>query len=118
MRKNKEIRIRHKKECDKYEEEKNNEIMNKTGTLESMKSTIIKLRDNIQKLDEENENLKEEKLKMIEEFGNKIEEQKLSLISTINSHLSAAGKVSEKEKELDRSKQPTFDQLFSIVIEK
>lgn len=87
--------------------EKNENIANYIKTLENMRSTILKLRDNLQsKIDEVAQKEKE------------IIDQKLSLLSTLNSHITAAGFSDPREKEFTDANPPDFDTLYKIVVDK
>ena len=98
-------------------QEKNNLILNHTQTLETMKKNILDMRDNLEKTFKENEAKEKEieSLKKQIEDENSWENEKLSLLSTINSHLNAVGIESDEE---FVNEMPDFDTLFSIVVDK
>jgi chromosome segregation ATPase len=78
------------KDCSKYLEqiqEKNGIISNHASTLENMRSSIVKIRDNLQSAFDELK-VKDDNISTLKD---EIVEQKLSLISTINSELSSVG---------------------------
>ena len=106
-------------------EEKNAIISNHASTLENMKATILKLRDNLQNTFDEvkvknNEisKLKAELEKNDKHSVHEIEEQKVSLLSTVNSHLTAVGCGTPSKQPRSEVKKPTSSHLFKTIVDK
>lgn len=100
-------------------------ISNHANTLESMRSTILKLRDNLQNTfdevktkDDEILRLKEEAKESKKNFSVDIDEHKVSLLNTINSHLSAVGCATPSKANRVDSKKLKSEQLFKTVVDR
>ena len=119
-----EILNKEKEEFEIMVGEKNDVISGHMKTLESMRSTILTLRDNLKSAFDDVENKKneinkyKEKIVEIESLHiQNINDQRISLLSTINSHFIASGIMDSKESEFSDS-LPTFELLFEIIVNK
>ena len=120
-----EILYKEKEDLEGMVGEKNEVITGHMKTLENMKTTILTLRDNLKTAFDDVENKKKEvekyNKKFVEMEANNVQnlsDQRISLLSTINSHFIATGIVDEKENDFNDSYQPTFESLFEIVVNK
>ena len=104
--------------------EKNEVISGHMKTLESMRTTILTLRDNLKSAFDDVENNKKEINKYKDKFSEieethtqNLNDQRVSLLSTINSHFIAAGFVDSKENS-SNSNPPSFESLFEAIVNK
>lgn len=113
--------------------EKDEVITGHADNLEHMKSTILTLKDSLQssgiKLEDKARELEEaqsqlekaqsqlKELQENQEPEGDIEKEKLAVLNTINSHLTASGKTSQIEESLEIQELSCSD-VFKIVVEK
>lgn len=125
LKQDNEVVYKEKEDLEAMVGEKNEVITGHMKTLENMKTTILTLRDNLKTAFDDVENRKNEvdkynkKLLDVERIHQQnINDQRISLLSTINSHFVAIGVVNDKEHGFSGSYQPTFEILFEIVVNK